>query len=87
VDLKNDRLQIQSQRLSPSMLRSLDILQLPMEELHRLVAAEIQHNPLLDITDTVPYALPSAKMKKALLKRARATCKMAKKRSKFFRKY
>ncbi|MDR1590955.1 MAG: hypothetical protein LBR92_03095 [Puniceicoccales bacterium] len=41
MDLRNDRLQIQSQRLSPSMLRSLDILQLPTEKLYRLIAAEI----------------------------------------------
>ncbi|MDR0741103.1 MAG: hypothetical protein LBF34_05335, partial [Puniceicoccales bacterium] len=60
MDLRGNRLQIQSQRLSPSMLRSLDVLQLPMEELHRLVATEIQRNPLLDIADTVPYVLPSS---------------------------
>ncbi|MDR2812530.1 MAG: RNA polymerase factor sigma-54 [Puniceicoccales bacterium] len=50
VDLRSDRLQIQMQRLSPSMLRSLNILQLPTTELHQLIAAEIQRNPLLDIT-------------------------------------
>jgi RNA polymerase sigma-54 factor len=57
VDLSNDRLQIQSQRLSPLMLHSLNVLQLPTEELHQLVAEEIQRNPLLDITtnDASPY--------------------------------
>jgi RNA polymerase sigma-54 factor len=55
MDLRSDRLQIQSQRLSPSMLRSLNVLQLSAEELHRLVAAEIQRNPFLDIADAAPY--------------------------------
>jgi RNA polymerase sigma-54 factor len=32
------------------MLRSLNVLQLPTAELHQLIAAEIQRNPLLDIT-------------------------------------
>jgi RNA polymerase sigma-54 factor len=40
------------------MLRSLDVLQLSVEELHRLVAAEVQRNPFLDIADTAPYAFP-----------------------------
>ncbi|MDR0418099.1 MAG: RNA polymerase factor sigma-54 [Puniceicoccales bacterium] len=59
MDLRRD--QIQSQRLSPSMLHGLNVLQLPTEELHRLIAAEIQCNPLLDITttDTSTYSLPS----------------------------
>jgi RNA polymerase sigma-54 factor len=60
VDLKVDRVQIQSQRLSPSMLRSLNVLQLPAEELFRLVAAEIQRNPLLDIADAAPCTFPAS---------------------------
>jgi DNA-directed RNA polymerase specialized sigma54-like protein len=49
MDLRNDLQQVQTQRLSPLMLRSLNVLQLPIGELQRLVASEIQRNPLLDM--------------------------------------
>ncbi|MDR1907163.1 MAG: RNA polymerase factor sigma-54 [Puniceicoccales bacterium] len=62
MDLRNDLQQIQSQRLSPLMLRSLNILQLPAAELHQLIATEIQRNPLFDITttDIASYPLHSS---------------------------
>jgi RNA polymerase sigma-54 factor len=49
------------------MLRSLDILQLPTEELYRLIAAEIQRNPLLDIADTAPYGFPASASKESTI--------------------
>jgi RNA polymerase sigma-54 factor len=44
------------------MLHGLNVLQLPTEELHRLIATEIQRNPLLDITttDTSTYSTYSS---------------------------
>jgi RNA polymerase sigma-54 factor len=57
MNSRNDLQQVQMQRLSPLMLRSLNVLQLPMGELQRLIASEIQSNPLLDIgaNDALPH--------------------------------
>jgi DNA-directed RNA polymerase specialized sigma54-like protein len=50
MNLSSSLQQIQSQHLSPLMIRSLNILQLPIRELQQLISTEIQCNPLLDIT-------------------------------------
>jgi RNA polymerase sigma-54 factor len=50
VDLRNNLQQTQTRRLSPAMLRALNILQLPAAELYSLAVEEIRRNPLLDIT-------------------------------------
>jgi DNA-directed RNA polymerase specialized sigma54-like protein len=57
MDSRNVLQRIQSQRLSPLMLRSLNVLQLPLGELQGLIASEIQSNPLLDMgaNDASPH--------------------------------
>lgn len=48
MEIRHQQLQQQEQRLSPQMLQSLRLLQLPVQDLQKAVAQEVQNNPFLE---------------------------------------
>lgn len=48
MEIRHQQLQRQEQRLSPQMLQSLRLLQLPVQDLQKAVAQEVQNNPFLE---------------------------------------
>ena len=51
MSMKLSTIQIQKQILAPSMQQSIEVLLLPLMDLHQTIELELQNNPLLEIDE------------------------------------
>ena len=58
LSLGLDTRQVQTQKLAPRMIQSMEILQLPILALQERIDQELSENPLLEVTDDDPESAP-----------------------------
>ncbi len=58
MDLRQQARLAQQMRMSPQMIQSMEILQLPLEELDERIEREVEENPALEFDDRVAAADP-----------------------------